>query len=288
MTARIGTPDFLTDRAYLKLMYSKLLVQKTDFFQNIQYGVLFNRKRQESALVSPAEESKWLHFLLDERNVGYSEAANKVVIPELMLRPPFFHPGYPNAANLGGLGVRIAEAVIEGVVGYGLLFDADGYLQFPPSKVENSNSSSANFVAGDFLQRPLKAWERSTKCLSRAYSELGVDTPDFLRKCRRKSALDVSALKQTFVSLEDMLELEKGVLLPAMETSDPQSVFFLSYAQSLCSKRTIQQRDMDRTVGKSLLDEESLKGVLSQMPQFRHYYFCPSNDADAYECQTVV
>ena len=67
MTVQIGTPDFLMNRDYLKFMYKDLLVQKTDFFQNILYGVLFLRKREEYMLVSPSEETRFLfpntHFL---------------------------------------------------------------------------------------------------------------------------------------------------------------------------------------------------------------------------------
>jgi len=58
MTVQIGTPDFLLSRDYLKIMYKDLLVQKTDFFQNILYGVMFLRKREENMLVSPSEESR--------------------------------------------------------------------------------------------------------------------------------------------------------------------------------------------------------------------------------------
>ncbi len=299
MTVQIGTPDFLKDRTYLKLLYSKLLVQKTDFFQNIQYGVMFLRKRQELALVSPAEETKWLDLLLKERRVSYSTAANKIVVPELMLQPPFFDPGFPNAVNLGGVGVRLSEAIIDGVIGFGLLFEPNGLLQFPSLATPKVNSNDTTKVAASnsnfrpvavSLDKHLQSWRRSTKCLSESYSEAGIDTPDFLRRCRRKSVLELSALQQTFVSFTDMLQLEPGVILPAMETFDPQAVFFLSYAQSLCSKRTMQQRDVDRTVGERLLGEEALRGEISQMPeQFGHFYFCPSGFGDeTFQCETVV
>lgn len=79
ITIQTGTPDFLLDRKYLKLMYNPLLVQKTDFFQNIQYGLIFLRKREELRLVGPSEESRWLEMLLNQGQVSYSPAANKVI-----------------------------------------------------------------------------------------------------------------------------------------------------------------------------------------------------------------
>ena len=45
MSVQVGTPDILTDRKFLKIMYKDLAVQKTDFFQNIQYGLTFLRRR---------------------------------------------------------------------------------------------------------------------------------------------------------------------------------------------------------------------------------------------------
>ena len=53
-------------------------------------------------------------------------SANKVVVPEYLLRPPLFHPGYPHNVNLGGLGVMVAESVVEGVLGRGSVFTASG------------------------------------------------------------------------------------------------------------------------------------------------------------------
>ena len=60
MSIQVGTPDILTDRKFLKIMYKDLSVQKTDFFQNIQYGMTFLRRREEHELVSPGEETRWL------------------------------------------------------------------------------------------------------------------------------------------------------------------------------------------------------------------------------------
>ena len=58
--------------------------------------------------------------------MSYVPSANKVVVPEYLLRPPLFHPAAPYSVNLGGLGVMIAEAVVEGVLGAGSVFTASG------------------------------------------------------------------------------------------------------------------------------------------------------------------
>ena len=125
MSLQVGTPDILLDRKFLKIMYKDLSVQKTDFFQNMQYGQTFLRRREEHELVSPGEETRWLGSLLSEA-VTFVPSANKVVVPEYLLRPPLFHPEYPYNLNLGGLGVMLGEAVVEGVAGRGSVFTAAG------------------------------------------------------------------------------------------------------------------------------------------------------------------
>ena len=125
------------------------------------------------------------------------------------------------------------------------------------------------------------------------YALLGVDTPDHLSRCRASSALSVAAARQALLTLEDMLETEAGRLLPAMEARDPQSLFFLAHAQSLCAKRTFQRRDADRATSEGphhrdeLLEEERLEGTLSQIPEFRHYFFC-GGLSESTQCGSVV
>ena len=292
MTIQIGTPDFLMNRDYLKFMYKDLLVQKTDFFQNILYGVLFLRKREEYMLVSPSEETRWLEALHLQR-VSYVTASNKIIVPELFLSPPLFHAGYPNSVNMGGLGVRIAEAMLEGVLGRGLLFDSSGRLVIvTEGGISNDAPMGTAAVAatssqyGGSYTDPRSILEIDAQCIVDKYTQLGFETPDQLQKCRVDSALNVAALRESLLTLEDILELEKGIILPAMETYDPQSVFFLSYAQSLCSQDTDPQRDIDRTSSSALLNRQKLEGALSQLPEFHHFYFC-SHDSST-SCGRII
>ena len=271
MSLQVGSPDILRDRKFLKLMYKDLLVQKTDFFQNILYGVSFVRKRQEHALVSPSEETRWLDNLLLTR-VTYVPAANKVVVPEVLLQPPLFHPGFPPSVNLGGLGSMMAEAVVAGVAGFGSVYTATGRIM-DGSNGENftlSRSAEANAA----LKRP-------AQCLVNQWSLMRLDTPDHLEKCAIDSAVSVAGLEAAYSALGTVLSTEGGQLMPSLETLDPQAVFFLQYAQSFCSESTLRQRDLDRTVGSQLLGREKLKGVLSQFSDFSHYYFCSDSSETA-------
>ena len=63
----------------MKLMYKDLMVQNTDFFQNILYGVQYLRKWEERALVSPSEETQWLDAT-DRLKVSYVTAVNRCAL----------------------------------------------------------------------------------------------------------------------------------------------------------------------------------------------------------------
>lgn len=282
MTVQVGTPDFLRDRKYLKFMYAALLVQKTDFFQNILYGVMFLRKRQELALVSPSEENRWMEALNPvagpaptgsepASSVTYVTSANKIVVPELFLQTPMFHAGFPNSVNLGGLGVYMAKAMLEGVLGRGLLYEPDGRLRPHNGSLFGSDPASA-------FQDPRPILEADAECLVDKYSAAGLDTVDQLLKCRMDSAMIVAALWQAYVTLEDILELERGILLPAMETMDPQALFFLAFGQTLCSLSTDSASDIQRTANNRLSNRPLLMGTLSQVYKFQHFYHCPYDE----------
>ena len=278
MTVQVGTPDFLRDRKYLKFLYKDLSVIQTDFFQNILYGVIFLRKREELALVSPAEETRWIDALNLVR-VSYVTSANKVVVPEVFLQTPLFHPGFPNSVNLGGMGVYVAKSMLEGVLGRGLLFESDGKLR---------SHNGTLFGNSDMTQfnDPRPILERDAKCLVDKYSASGLDTVDLLLKCRMDSVLTVAAVWQAFVTLEDILELERGILLPAMETMDPQAVYFLAYGQTLCSTATEKASDIQRTADNQLPNKANLLGTLSQVSEFQQFYNCPYDEEQS--CGRIV
>lgn len=278
MTVQVGTPDFLRDKKYLKFMYKDLLVQKSDFFQNILYGVMFLRKREELALVSPSEETRWMAALNDPQ-VSYVTSANKVIIPEVFLQAPFFHAGFPNSVNLGGVGVHVAKAMLRGVLGRGMLFEADGRLR-------PHNGSLFGGPDGASFHDPRPILEKDATCLVDRYSASGVEAVEQLIKCRMDSTYSVAAVWQAFVTLEDILELERGVILPAMETMDPQALFFLAFGQTLCSVATEDASDIQRTSEDKLSNKAKLMGTLSQVSKFHQFYHCPYDEEQG--CGRVV
>ena len=183
--------------------------------------------------------------------------------------------------------VQVTRAMLSGVIGQGLLFDSNGTLlvqpELPGMTVTNR---SVPFVKDYPSSDPRTILAKDTACLLAKVSSLQVDRPDFLAKSGTSIALNVAALKQTFVSLEDVLDFETGMVLPAMETFDPQALFFLTYAQSLCVHRTPQQLDIDRTSSDTLMERQMLEATLTQLPEFHEYFYC-SYDYNL-DCGSIV
>ena len=273
MSIQIGTPNILKDRKFLKIMYKDLSVQNEDFFQNILYGKGFLRRRQEHTLNSPGEETRWLPHLLEDR-VTYSPAANKVVIPEYLLNDPLFHPNYPTNVLLGGIGSMVAEAIVDGVAGVGGVFTATGRLL--------DGSQTGNFTMSH-AEKPNAALDDASRCLTRSWTNLGVDSKEQLEKTAVSNAISVVGLQAAYNALSEAYQVENAQLLPSLEDLDPQAVFFLQYSQLHCSMATQQQADLDRTLKPWLPGHNKLTGVLAATPQFKHYFFC--SDSDSNDCE---
>ena len=107
-----------------------------------------------------------------------------------------------------------------------------------------------------------------------------LDTPDHLDKCADSSAVSLAGLDTALTAMEDIISAEGATLMPALETLDPQAVFFLQFSQSLCSKMTLQHRDLERATTTQLMGREKLTGLLSQFAQFQHYFFCSEPESD--------
>ena len=267
-------------------------MQKTDFFQvkqsdpscslqslltgplqNILYGMSFERGREEQVLVSPGEETRWLPALLAPA-VTYVPAANMVVVPEYLLQPPFFHPSYPIHVNLGGLGVALAVAMVEGAAGRGAAYTAAGRLL--------AGGAEGNFTLG----RPAgSALERASGCLAERWGAAGLDTPDQLARSRHSAATRLAGLEVALAALDSFLHTEAAALLPALEHLDPQAVLLLQHARLQCAAGSLEARDLARTTTPALLPREQLLGELATLAQFQHYFFCEEQED---QCGPVI
>ena len=79
-------------------------------------------------------------------------------------------------------------------------------------------NQSVPFVRDRPSSDPRTVLAKDTACLLCKLAPMAFDNKDSLHKAGTSTALSVAALKQTFASLEDVLDFEAGTILPALET----------------------------------------------------------------------
>ncbi|XP_069683411.1 protein gone early isoform X2 [Periplaneta americana] len=256
---QVGFPSNLLESSYRDAYYSKLFVQKNDFFQNIQYGVEFLREAQQERLTRPVQEHRWLDVMSHSPGPAYVAAANAIVVPLPALVPPLFDPQYPLSVLYGGLGVQLASAMVSAVLPWDVLYDADGKLLSMADAVVNQ---SALAVRGPM------------KFLTRELVKSGGVTELVANRTALATLRRVAAVRQAHSAMVEALADQPHVHQPAMETLESDAIFFLAHAQTLCTVSTAQQDDRDDTASFEPRGRALLKTVLRQMPVFTQAFSC--------------
>lgn len=261
---QVGFPPHLLTKDYREQYYSKLFVQKNDFFQNIQYGVELLREIQQERLASPSEEHRWIDALSSSSSPVYVASANKVVVPFHNLVPPIFHPQYPLAVLYGGLGVQLSSAFVSAVLPWSVLYGPDGKL-IPPDHVIGNQSVQA-------VQDPLKF-------LIQDLINSGHISESVANRTALATMKQIAAIRQAHLAMVEALAKLPHTHQPAMEKFESDAVFFLTQAQMLCSVSTVQQDDAEETMSFKLKGSLLLKTVLRQLKSFTEAFACPPTSA---------
>ncbi|XP_021937704.1 protein gone early isoform X2 [Zootermopsis nevadensis] len=261
---QVGFPPNLLTKEYRERYYSKLFVQKNDFFQNIQYGVEFLREIQQERLASPSEEHRWIDALSSSSSLTYVAPANKVVAPLHVLVTPAFHPQYPLSVLYGGVGVQLASAFVSAVLPWDVLYGADGKIL--PSDHVIVNQSALE------VQGPIKFLIQDLIKLSHVSESVANRTALAAMK-------QIAAIRQAHLAMVAALSELPHTHQPAMEMFESDAIFFITQTQMLCSVSTVQQDDTDETISFNLKGSLLLKTVLKQLKSFTEAFSCPSSSA---------
>lgn len=259
LSLQVGLPEPFSEDRYLEDLYMHLNVQKNDFFQNILYGTTYLQEEQERRLNNPAEEHRWIDAVTGY-NVEYIPTANKIVVPPSVLSQPFFDPAYPLPVLFGRIGVHLARAIVSATMPWNNLYAANGSLLGPLEPAVNQSLSMT---------------QHSTTCLSKfVMSKKFAEFPMTANRTALNTLQFIASVQQayeTFVRVEESLQHTHQ---PAMENMEPKELFFLNFAQSLCTKRSSEQVDLDGVTSSSLSSESLLQVVISQLKEFSDVYGC--------------
>jgi putative endopeptidase len=108
--------------------YSKLRIDPTDLYGNVQRSSDFEWNYQIAKVGKPIDLQAWdmTPQTVDAYNGGLE---NKIVFPAGLLQPPFYNPKADAAVNYGAVGAIIGHEIIHGFDDQGRKIDADGRLR---------------------------------------------------------------------------------------------------------------------------------------------------------------
>ncbi|RQM14349.1 hypothetical protein B5M09_013548, partial [Aphanomyces astaci] len=195
-------------------------------------------------------------------NALYSRHANKIVFPAGILQKPFFDGQFDPAQNFGGIGVVIGHEITHGFDNKGRSFDGDGNLKQWWSNATND------------------AFKTKAQCISDQYSNFVVKSEvngTVLGNINGTITLgetiaDNGGLKTSFRAYHEYLRE-----FPSKYTEEAgDKLFYLSYAQSWCSKNT------DAYLRASLSWEHPrgryrVTGALQNNAEFARVFQCPTD-----------
>lgn len=118
---KIGYPDKWID-------YSKLTVDKSDLFGNMERATAFEYQRNLDKLGKPVDRTEW-GMTPQTVNAYYNPTMNEIVFPAAILQSPFFDMNADDAINYGGIGAVIGHEIGHGFDDQGSTFDGEGVMK---------------------------------------------------------------------------------------------------------------------------------------------------------------
>lgn len=125
-TKKIGYPDKWRD-------YSKVNIDKTKYFDNLQSCAANEFAYQASKIGKPVDKTEWL-MTPPTINAYYNPTMNEIVFPAGILQFPFFDMNADDAINYGAIGMVIGHEMTHGFDDEGAQYDKDGNLKLWWSK----------------------------------------------------------------------------------------------------------------------------------------------------------
>jgi putative endopeptidase len=241
---KIGFPDRWRD-------YGTLEIDRTSYLANLMRGEIFESRRQLDEIGRPVDRTEWL-ITPPTVNAYYNRSLNEIVFPAGILQPPFFTAAASDAVNYGAIGMVMGHELTHGFDDQGRKFDGHGNLRdwWTPA------------VAEAFTQR--------AACLVRqfdAYVAVG-DQHVNGKLTLGENIADQGGLKLAYTAY-------RGTRGSSTITADQQ--FFISFAQSWCTKRRPDLEHLLANVDPHSPPRDRVNGVVANSEAFAAAFSCPSS-----------
>jgi putative endopeptidase len=244
---KIGYPDRWRD-------YSGLEVDRSSYLANLLRGAVFESRRQLDKIGRPVDRSEWL-ITPPTVNAYYNPSLNEIVFPAGILQPPFYAAAAPDAANYGAIGMVMGHELTHGFDDQGRKFDGHGNLHdwWTPG------------VAQAFTER--------AGCLVRQFDDYVATGEQHVngKLTLGENIADLGGLKLAYAAYR---RTRSGARRGDGFTAD--QAFFLSFAQSWCTKRRPDLERLFANVDPHSPPRARVNGALANVDGFAAAFSCPA------------
>jgi endothelin-converting enzyme/putative endopeptidase len=190
-------------------------------------------------------------------NAYYNPLANDINFPAGILQPPFFSREFPKAMNYGAIGMVMGHELTHGFDDTGRKFDGDGVMQ------------------EWWAPEAATAFEEQTVCIEKAYSEYEVQKGMFIngKLTMGENIADHGGIRESFNAYRNWVATN-GEEKTGIEGVTNEQLFFLSYAQSWCSKATPEMEALLLTVDTHSPPKARVNLPLAHYPEFGKVWGC--------------
>ncbi|XP_055923499.1 neprilysin-2 isoform X2 [Eupeodes corollae] len=261
MTTHIGYPDEIIDDAKLSEYYDSLDIDSSKYFESFLKMNVFGTDKSFNKLRLPVNKTDWVrHARPAVVNAFYSSLENSIQFPAGILQGQFFHAERPKYMNYGAIGYVIGHEITHGFDDQGRQFDVHG-----------------NLV--DWWQENTKeAYLSKAKCIIEQYGNYtekstglnlnGINT-------QGENIADNGGIKESYLAYRKWAQKNgPEPKLPGLDFK-PEQMFWLSAAQTWCSKQRKESLKMRITTGVHSPSEFRVLGPISNMQDFAKDFQCP-------------
>ena len=259
MRYEVGHPDFILDDEALASYYENASVTPAEYLRSAQSASRAKTYRDLHKLLHPVDNDRAWQMSPMELNAYYSPTRNLIILPEGILRAPFFDPDVPASVNYGAIGSIVGHEFSHG-------FDSMGRQYGTHGNLRNwwSQGDAAEF-------------DRRAACFEAQYSNMtkygvhlnGSQTLGENIADNTGLALAYSAFKRRGDEGQGL-----GLGLPGGEAWSPDQLFFLGFAQVWCNKKQRQMAINNMKTGVHSLGEFRVNGVLRNSQAFSKAFSC--------------
>ncbi|XP_049945688.1 neprilysin-2 isoform X2 [Schistocerca serialis cubense] len=263
MAVHIAYPDELLDDNKLDQFYEKLDVSPTLYLESVLNLTKFGTNYSFSRLRQPVNKTEWItHGRPAIVNAFYSSIENSIQFPAGILQGAFFSAERPKYMNYGAIGFVIGHEITHGFDDQGRQFDKDGNLVDWWDPVTRD----------EYLKK--------AECIISQYGNYTDDQTGMHLNginTQGENIADNGGIKEAYRAYL-ALERRNGKSeprLPALSGLSPRQMFWVSAAQTWCSKYRTEAMRQRITTGVHSPGRFRVLGPLSNRPEFAEDFACP-------------